>query len=240
MRRILYIYIIMCIALLTACQQDAGLPTGEAVLELELTRAGRPTATTRAVDDDLAVAIYKDHTTPYKQYSAGSIPRKISLEPGTFRIVAYTDNQSTWPSANDGKGAACYYGDTIITMENDMVFRLRMEVPATNYAVGLQLPEHFNDLFRTYTFTLKSGTRTTTIKEGERAFFDVADGGFSYALRATNTDGKTSSHSDIEFPDIAAGKLFTIHYSYDSDATSGGVDIVITDDMGNDDTDISL
>ena len=225
---------------MTACQQDSLLSGGEAVLELELMCAGRPIVTTRAVDSDLAVAIYLENGTPYKQYNAGSIPRKIVLEPGRFRIVAYSDNQSSWPTANNGKGEACYYADTLITMENDMLFRLRMDVTATNYAVGLQLPEHFNDLFRTYTFTLKSGARTTTIKEGERAFFTIADGGFSYALTATNTDGKTSAHSAIEFPDVVAGKLFTIHYNYDSDATSGGVDIVITDDMGNNNTDISL
>lgn len=230
----------MCIALLTACQQDSLQPAGEAVLELELTRAGHPIVTTRAVDSDIAVAVYRENGEPYEQYNAGSIPRKIVLEPGTFRIVAYTDNQSSWPTANNGKGEGCYYADTLITMENDMLFRLRMDVPATNYAVGLQLPESFNNLFRSYTFTLQSGTRTQTIKEGERVFFDLADGGFSYALSATNTDGKTSAHSAIEFPDVEAGKLFTIHYSYDSDATSGGVDIIITDDMDNNNTDISL
>lgn len=231
----------MCICLLTAaCQQDALQPTGQAILELELTRAGRPTATTRAVDEDLAVAIYDADGAPVDQYNAGEIPSKIVLEPGSFRIVAYTDNQSSWPTANSGRGAACHYGDTLITMEDDMVFRLRMEVPATNYAVGLQLPNRFNDLFRSYTFTLKSGTRTTTIREDQKAYFDIADGGFSYALSATNTDGKTSAHSAIDFPDVAIGKLFTVRYSFDSDATSGGVDIVITDDMDNDDTNISL
>lgn len=231
----------MCICLLTAaCQQDELQPTGQAILELELIRAGRPTATTRAVDEDLAVAIFYADGAPFKQYNPGEIPSKIVLAPGRFRIVAYTDNQSSWPSANSGRGAACHYGDTIITMENDMVFRLHMEVPATNYAVGLQLPNRFNDLFRSYTFTLKSGTRTTTISEDQKAYFDIADGGFSYALSATNTDGKTSAHSAIDFPDVAKGKLFTVRYSFDSDATSGGVDIVITDDMDNDDTNISL
>ena len=230
----------MCITLLTSCQQEQLSPTGQAVLELELLYAGRPIVSTRAVDADLDVVIYKADGTPYKQFAAGNVPAKITLEPGVFRIAAYTDNQSSWPSANDGKGAACHYGDTLITMENDMVFRLSMEVPATNYAVGLQLPDRFNDLFRSYTFTLKSGSRTVTIQEGEKAFFDIADGGFTYALSATNTDGKTNAHSAIEFPDVEAGKLFTLHYSYDSNANSGGVDIVITDDMGSDDNNINL
>ena len=69
---------------------------------------------------------------------------------------------------------------------------------------------------------------------------DVADGGFRYALSATNTDNRTSYHSAIEYKDVSAGKLYTLRYSYDSNATSGGVDIVITDDMGTDDSNISL
>lgn len=237
-----FIYIILGLFLLTACQQEE-LPIkgeGSAVLELSLLRMGRPTATTRAVDEDLAVAIYKPGGVPYVQYAAGEVPQKIVLEPGTFKVVAYTENQSTWQTANGGKGAACYYAETSVEMENDMVVRLALEVPMTNYAVGLELPEHFTDLFRAYTFTLRSGSRTTAIQQGEKAYFDVADGGFSYALRATNTDGNTHSHSAIEFNEVSVGKLFTLRYSYDSDATTGGVDIVITDDMETDDTNVTL
>ena len=72
-------------------------------------------------------------------------------------------------------------------MEYDMVKRLQMRVPMTNYAVGLQMPNLWDALFRSYTFRLKSGGRTVVIKQGERAYFDVADGGFSYSLSATNT-----------------------------------------------------
>ena len=241
MKRILYT--ILAIVLLTACQQDVLTPTaeqGSAVLELTLTRAGRPVATTRAIDSDLALNIYKSDNTLFVHYAPGEVPQKIVLEPGTFRVVAYTDNQTTWKTGNGGKGEGCYYAETSVEMEFDAVTRLTLNVPMINYAVGLQLPQFFNNLFRSYTFTLKSGGRTTAIKEGERAYFDVADGGFTYSLRATNTDGKTSSHSAIEFPDVEVGKLFTVSYNYDSDATSGGVDIVITDDMETDDTDVKL
>ena len=227
----------MCIGLLTACQQEQLEPAAQAVLELELSRCGHPSVATRAVDDDLAVTICLPDGTPVQQYSPGNIPPKIVLEPGDYRVVAYTDNQDSWPTANGGRGAACHYGDTLITMEYDKVFRLKMEVPATNYAVGLSLPEHFDTYFTTYTFTLKSGSRTTTIRQGEKAYFSIADGGFSYALSATNTDGKTNAHSAIDFPDVAASKCFTVRYNYDSDATTGGVDIVITD---TDDNNISL
>lgn len=230
----------MCIATLTSCTHEADEAPATAVLELELTRAGRPVATTRAVDADLTVAIYKADGSLVEKYAPGSVPQKILLEPGDFRICAYTDNQSSWPTANSGKGEGCYYAETTFTMENDMVFRLKLDVPMTNYAVGLALPENFNTLFKSYTFTLKSGTRTVAIAQGEKAYFDVADEGFTYALHATNTDNVTHSHSAIPYPDIEAGKLFTIRYSYASSANSGGVDIVITDDMETDDTNIHL
>ena len=236
------IYILLSIVLFTACQQDESAPTdGKAVLELNLSRVGRPQITgTRAVDEDLAVSIYKQDGSLVSQYPAGAVPKKIVLEPGTFKVVAYTENQETWQTANGGKGAACYYAEASVEMEFDKIVYLTLNVPMSNYAVSLQLPDLWDTLFRSYTFTLRSGSRTTAIKAGERAYFAVPDGGFSYALRATNTDGRTSSHSAIEYKDISSGKLYTLRYSYDSDATSGGVDIVITDDMGTDDSNISL
>ena len=228
--------------LLTACRQDELLEMqGEAVLELDLQCMGRPTVgVTRACDEDLAIDILDADRVLYRHYNAGSVPQKIVLTPGTFFIQAYTKNQSDWQTANEGLGEACYFQETQVEMENDMVKRLHMRVPMTNYAVGLQLPDLWDSLFRSYTFRLKSGSRTVVIKQGERAYFDVADGGFSYALSATNTDGRTSSHSAIDFTEIEAGKLFTLCYHYDSDANTGGIDIVITDDMKTDDNPINL
>ena len=231
MRRLLYI--ILSIALLTGCQQDE-LPIvqGEAVLLLDLERMGRPMmGVTRACDEDLAVDILDADKVLYRHYAAGSVPQKIVLRSGTFYIQAYTNNQDTWKTANEGKGEPCYFQETTVELEDDMVKRLQMRVPMTNYAVGLQLPDFWDNLFRSYTFRLKSGSRTVVIRQGERAYFDIADSGFSYALSATNTDGRTSSHSAINYTDIESGKCYTIRYSYDSDATTGGVDIVITDDI---------
>ena len=200
------------------------------MLELDLLLNGRPQMeVTRACDADLVVDILDANRAPYRHYDAGSVPQKIVLEPGTFYIQAYTDNQENWKSANDGKGEACYFQETSVEMEYDMVKRLQMRVPMTNYAVGLQLPDLWDMLFSAYTFRLKSGDRTVVIRQGERAYFDLADGGFSYALSATNTDGRTSSHSAISYLDVNAGKLYTLTYHYDSDANSGGIDIVIDD-----------
>ena len=240
MKRLLYI--LLSIILLASCQQELMTPTsGEAVLMLDLQRMGRPTMTvTRAVDEDLALDIFDSEGNLFHHYDVGTVPQKIVLQPGAFTFRAYTDNQTTWATANEGKGEACYYADTTVELEYDMVKRLQMHVPMTNYAVGLQLPELWDNLFKSYVFTLKSGSRTTTIKQGEKAYFSVEDGSFSYALSATNTDNRTSQHSAINYPEVEAGKLFTVRYNYDSDATQGGVDIVITDDMEIEDNDVNL
>ena len=248
MKRI-YLYVIMCSLFLTACQQD--IPQnqkGEALLELDLLRAGKPVVATRAGESDLTVTILREDRTVYKSFTAGAVPDKIVLEPGNFVVQAYTDNQNSWKTTADGKGEACYFAEANVVMEYDAVTRLKLDVPMTNYAVGLQLPDMFDILFNpdskpfpnSYTFTLKSGDRTITIKEGERAYFDLADGGFSYALEATNNDGKTSRHSAIDFTDVLAGKLFTVKYNYSDDNNTGGVVIVITDDMDDDDNDVHL
>lgn len=236
------IYILLSIVLLSACQQEELTPTDrKAVLELDLQRMGRPIMdVTRAVDADLTVDVYDADNTLYRHYDAGAVPKKIVLEPGSFKVVAYTDNQESWKTANDGKGEACYYAEATVEMEFDKTVYLTLNVPMSNYAVGLQLPDLWDLLFRSYTFRLKSGGRTVVINQGERAYFDLADGGFSYALSATNTDGRTSSHSAINYTDVEAGKLYTLSYHYDSDANTGGVDIIITDDMTTDDNQINL
>lgn len=243
----LYIYIIMCAFALASCQQDIPVPSqSNAVLELDLLRAGHPVVSTRAVADGLTVEILDANGQIYTnadgpcQYSPGQVPRKIVLVPGTFTVRAYSPNQDgAWKTENGGKGAGCYYAETTVQMEYDAVTHLKLDVPMMNYAVGLQLPEMFDILFNpsgkpfpeSYTFTLQSGGRTVTIKEGERAYFDVADGGFSYALSATNNDNNTHQHSAIDFTEVSPGKLFTIKYDYSNDINTGGVVIVITDDM---------
>ena len=115
-----------------------------------------------------------------------------------------------------------------------------MEVPIVNYAVTLTLPDLFDDLFKSYTYTLNSGTRSVSIKKGEKAYFSVGDGGFTYKLTATNTDNVTHSTTPITYRNVEAGKLYNMTYYYGTDANSGGLDIEITDDMETEDEDINL
>ena len=235
------LYTILSILALVACQQSEHLQQGgECILELEVARAGKPSVTSRAVDADLAVTILDANGEEYLYYPAGAIPKKIVLEPGLFTVCAHTENQTTWHTANGGKGEPCYFASQQVEMEYDSRSRITMSVPMTNYAVGVGLPEYFNDLFRSYQFTLKSGSREVVVREGEKAYFDLSNGGFYYALSATNTDGVSHTHSPIWFFDVQGGKHYLLRYHYASNAYSGSIDIEITDDMGTDDTYLDL
>jgi hypothetical protein len=79
----------MCCLFLTACQQE--LPDnlkGEAFLELDLLRAGKPLVATRAEVSDLTVTILREDRTVYKSFTADALPDKIVLEPGNFIVPA--------------------------------------------------------------------------------------------------------------------------------------------------------
>lgn len=212
MKRLLYI--LLGVFALTACQQHAEQGVGECVLELDVVRANVPVVATRAIDADLAVTVLDAGGAEYVSYSAGEVPQKIVLEPGTFTVCAYTDNQESWHTANDGRGEGCYYASQQIEMEYDHFIRLTMSVPMTNYAVGLELPELFGELFTSYQFTLKNGTREVILRDGEEAYFSVADGGFTYALSTVNADGANNAHDFIEVDSVQSGKKYLISYDY--------------------------
>lgn len=233
MKQLLYI---ICCLILLSCQSEEITPEQRmGTLELHLCRGNQPKVQTRAIDNDLALKIVELNQT----YSAGNVPNKINLEPGTYTLQAYTENQETWTTENGGKGSACYFGETSVTIMEDYITYCNYQVPMTNYAVKLTLPEMFNDLFKNYTFTLKSNGRSTTIKEGEKAYFDTA-AGFSYKMEATNNDGEYKYHPLYDIDDVEAGKLFNIRYIYGSENSSGGIDIEITDDMETEDSDVDL
>ncbi len=215
MKRILYI--LLGVITLSACQQYVQHGQEECILELSVARADMPVVATRAIDEDLAITIFDDKGNEFLSYPAGEVPSKIIMKPGLFAVRAYTDNQNTWHTANDGKGEGCYYASQLVQMEADYQTRLTMSVPMTNYAVGVELPDLFDELFTSYQLALKSGSRETIIREGEKAYFSVADGGFTYTLSATNTDGVTYSYSPKSLTDVQIGKCYLLTYSYGFD-----------------------
>ena len=237
MKRIIYILSLLLVCF--ACQHEEVL-VGETVLDVNLSRGLKPSVATRAVDADLALTILDEQGNVCKQYAAGTVPQRIVLFPGTFTLRAFTENEDTWAEANNGKGEGYYFAETQVVLEEDKTTYTTMNVPMQNYAVALSLPAQFDQMFNAYTFTLKSGIRTVSIKEGEKAYFAVAEGGFSYQLSATNTDNTTHTSSEVKYTQVLSGKLYTMTYSFADDAATGGVEIEITDDMDVTDEDVNL
>ena len=232
---------------LFACQSnEIETTSGQGTLVLDLYRGAIPYVRTRAeVDEGLSIHITRADGKNFTdgrqhiEYAAGKVPNKIVLEVGTFNIDVYSPNQDTWRTENNGLGNACYKGQTQVTIGVDETTYVTYAVPMTNYAVTLTLPELFNDLFKSYTFSLSSGGRNVSVREGEKAYFAVPEA-FCYKLTATNNDDKTSSHSPIEYPDVEAGKLYNIKYVYGTSLNTGGVDIEITDNTEHEDVDINI
>ena len=246
MKKILYI--IICILSLTACQNTELVPevkTGTLVLSLYT--GLQPSVKTRAgMDDLLAVRITRKDG---KNFADGSqcydfvvtdVTEKMIMEEGTFIIHAYSQNQDTWRTDNEGKGSACFLGDTEVTVAQDSTSYCLYKVPMTNYAVTLTLPELFHDLFTSYTFTVASGGRSINLREGEKAYFSPNDAGFTYKLSAVNIDGDQHSASTILYTDVQRGKLYNLRYSFASGSTSGGIDIIITDNTTTDDINVEF
>lgn len=233
------IYIVSILAFMVSCTaEDLPQDTGHGTLCLGATRAG--SASDRGIDEDLAIKIFDSEGNLYVQYRAGGVPNKIILEPGVFVVHAYTDNQENWSRANNGLGEACYYGTAQVEIEFDQVAYVNMQVPLTNYAITLTLPDMFQQLFKSHSLNLTSGFRSVNIQEGEKAYYPVSEGGFTYKLTATNTDNITHATSSITYKKVEAGKLYNITYYYGTDANSGGLDIEITDDMETEDDYVPL
>ena len=235
------LYIVAYLLTLASCQSELPVPEqGNCYLELNLSRIGVAKRQTRAIDNGLALKILNENGEMFIQYPAGSVPHKLVLAPGIFTVVAYTENQDDWSKANDGRGEACYYGSCQVEMTFDQTTYANLQVPMTNYAVTLALPEYFNDFFPSYTFSLKSGERQTSIKEGEKTYFDAEEGGFTYQLTATNTDQITHHTTPITYQKVERGKLYQMTYYYGTDDNSGGLDIEITDNTEKEDQKVPL
>ena len=232
---LIYIIAALLSALTSGCssQDDALRPQGSGVLSLQLHRVGC-VAETRAVSCELAVTIVGAEG-PVATFAPGQVPDKIKLEPGSYELFAYTDNQETWEQDNEGRGSACHWGSAAFTITYDNVTYVNMQVPMTNYAVALSLPPLFEQLFVSHSLKLSCGGRTTSIRQGEKAYFDPAKGGFSYMLTATNNDQVTHSTATVMHREVESGKCYTLTYYYDTESNSGGIDIEIKDDMDTED-----
>ena len=237
-----YIYIIAA-CLTTSCSQEEMVPAAESTgtLVLQVSTGPEPQVGTRAVDADLTVELRNADGSLYKKYLPGQTPDKILLVAGeAYTVRAYTDNQSDWQTANSGKGAACFFGETTVQVAEDETVYCNYQVPMTNYAVTLTLPDLFDQLFKSYSFLLTSSGRTdVVIREGEKAYFEAGTG-VTYRLTATNNDQITHSTATVMHREVESGKCYTLTYYYDTESNSGSIDIEIKDDMDTEDVERPL
>ncbi len=206
------IYLIISLVVLMSCQQTELPSVSVEGCELEFASVHINKAPAiAAIDPELAVTLLGPDG--YEQYFApGTVPSKLLLAPGIYTVRAYTLNADTWHSANAGMGEPYYYAETTVEVKDDFVARVNMNVPMINYGVGLKMPEQFSEVFPTYTFNLIVRDRNLTMHDGEKAYFDASEGGFSYSLTATNVDGVSFSTTPIVYSDVQGGKLYQVCY----------------------------
>ena len=213
MRKILYsIPAMLCMA---ACQSEE-LVSADCLalgtLDLSGVHADMPYVT-RAVAEGLAIRLVDSNGNVVKQYASGAVPQYVELQPGTYTLIAYSDNETTWMNANGKRGEATYWGETDVTVIEHQMVACSYSVPVSNYAVSLSLPDFFSSLFSSYSFKVTSGSRTVELIEGEKAYFSP-DASFTYTFNATNNDGETNSQDGAGPSSVEKGKVYNVSFGF--------------------------
>ncbi len=224
MKRLLYIFLL--ISFLIACSnvEQMSLKTGEGTLVLsDLSRQQvlkSMVKTRNVVDADLALEILASDGSIYRgyQYAAGAtLPDKFALIPADYTLHAYTENASTWPTENDGRGAAVYEIREGFNVQQDWVTYLNVEAPMINYGVTYSVPEGFSEWFPTCQFIVTGDGRTCPLSSEQSAFFDPGNAqGFTFTLHLVNNDGETYDIEPRTYQNPQAGLLYNVTYSFTS------------------------
>lgn len=223
MKQTIYIQILSLLMLLvTACSQEE-LPvndgnSGYLSLSVEVSDLKVNIVNTKAFDlPDVEFkidilqngAVYNNHS-----YKLTTLPAKVKLEKGNYTLKIYKVDNSIGPKYNE-------YEKDFAIEEGKTTDLGSVEMEMQNFGIALTLPDGFSDWFKSYTFTAKVGEASKTLKSGEIAYFDFADGlrDFSYELKATNQDGeeKTSKGHYLKDntgrPVLAANTIYFINYN---------------------------
>ena len=223
MKQTIYIQILSLLMLLvTACSQEE-LPvndgnSGYLSLNVEVSDVKMNIVNTKAFDlPDVEFkidilqndAVYNNHS-----YKLTTLPAKVKLEKGNYTLKIYKVDNSIGPKYNE-------YEKDFAIEEGKTTNLGSVEMEMQNFGIALTLPDGFSDWFKSYTFTAKVGEASKTLKSGEIAYFDFADGlrDFSYELKATNQDGeeKTSKGHYLKDntgrPVLAANTIYFINYN---------------------------
>lgn len=223
MKQTIYIQILSLLVLLvTACSQEE-LPlndgnSGYLSLSVEVSDVKVNIVNTKAFDlPDVEFkidilqngAVYNNHS-----YKLTTLPAKVKLEKGNYTLKIYQVDNNIGPRYNE-------YEKEFAIEEGKTTNLGSVEMEMQNFGIALTLPDGFSDWFKSYTFTATVGEASKTLKSGEIAYFDFADGlrNFSYELKATNQDGeeKISEGNYLKDntgrPVLAANAIYFINYN---------------------------
>ena len=223
MKQTIYIQMLSLLMLLvTACSQEE-LPvndgnSGYLSLSVEVSDLKVNIVNTKAFDlPDVEFkidilqngAVYNNHS-----YKLTTLPAKVKLEKGNYTLKIYQVDNNIGPRYNE-------YEKEFAIEEGKTTNLGSVEMMMQNFGIALTLPDGFSDWFKSYTFTATVGEASKTLKSGEIAYFDFADGlrNFSYELKATNQDGEEKNSignylkDDTGRPVLAANAIYFINYN---------------------------
>ncbi len=223
MKQTIYIQILSLLMLLvTACSQEE-LPvndgnSGYLSLSVEVSDVKVNIVNTKAFDlPDVEFkidilqngAVYNNHS-----YKLTTLPAKVKLEKGNYTLKIYKVDNNIGPKYNE-------YEKEFAIEEGKTTNLGLVEMKMQNFGIALTLPDGFSDWFKSYTFTATVGEASKTLKSGEIAYFDFADGlsDFSYELKATNQDGEEKTSKGYYLKDntgrsvLAANAIYFINYN---------------------------
>ena len=223
MKQTIYIQILSLLMLLvTACSQEE-LPvndgnSGYLSLSVEVSDVKMNIVNTKAFDlPDVEFkidilqngAVYNNHS-----YKLTTLPAKVKLEKGNYTLKIYQVDNNIGPRYNE-------YEKEFAIEEGKTTNLGSVEMMMQNFGIALTLPDGFSDWFKSYTFTATVGEASKTLKSGEIAYFDFADGlrNFSYELKATNQDGEEKNSignylkDNTGRPVLAANAIYFINYN---------------------------
>lgn len=224
MKRVLHFFLLLPLLMACSNEDDITMAEGEGrlvinnVVRQEIAKSSVHTRS--AVDADLALEILDAEGNVYRgmQYVAGAaLPQTFSLIVGDYTLRAYTENQTTWTTDNDGRGSAIYEGEEHFGIEADWVTYVNLAVPMINYGVTYTVPEHFDEWFPTCEFTVGCGDRSCQLTTGQTAYFDPADAYFAFSLHLINSEGEEYDVELQTYDNPKAGIIYNVNLGFASD-----------------------
>ena len=209
----------LCCLLLfmAACQQETleGIGGGEGTLLLDGLRkqTTADSLSTKAVDDDLYVEIWKEKQQLHR-FEPAETPNQLKLAEGAYLLKSY--NAAALSTEVSGKGEAIFQMEKTFSITAGEINRLDAIVPMTN--VGIRLAKELPAQFTGYQLTVQQGTRSERLSQNEVAYFTAGEQ-LLYTLSALNEDGENCVKlGSLQSP--VAGTIYEINYTF---ATKGDI-----------------